>query len=144
MDPATFYASLSSDRAPPDLTPPLVALWHAARGEWDTAHGIAQRPVCLVRARGPLHREAPFRLGRGREAVRVYAPLELAVARLELGRIERVRRGEAQQLEVVAREGRRQTLNDSPHPQRSFSLGLLNLKPSLRPSRTKSSSVPSR
>jgi len=28
------------------------------------------------------------------------------------------------------------TLNDSPQPQRSFSFGLLNLKPSFKPSRT--------
>ncbi|MFM8692989.1 MAG: iron-sulfur cluster co-chaperone HscB C-terminal domain-containing protein [Limnohabitans sp.] len=35
------------------------------------------------------------------------------------------------------------TRNDSPQPQRSRSLGLLKRKPSLRPSRTKSSSVPS-
>src|SRR5205823_6904914 len=35
------------------------------------------------------------------------------------------------------------TRNDSPQPQRSFSRGLRNLKPSFRPSRTKSSSVPS-
>ena len=35
------------------------------------------------------------------------------------------------------------TRNDSPQPQRSFSRGLWNLKPSFRPSRTKSSSVPS-
>jgi Leucine-rich repeat (LRR) protein len=37
-----------------------------------------------------------------------------------------------------------QTLKDSPQPQRSRSLGLLNLKPSFKPSRTKSSSVPSK
>ena len=28
---------------PARLTPPLTALWHAARGEWDTAHDIAQQ-----------------------------------------------------------------------------------------------------
>ncbi len=42
MDQATFDLSLRGDTAPPGLTPPLVALWHAARGEWDAAHGIAQ------------------------------------------------------------------------------------------------------
>ncbi len=36
-----------------------------------------------------------------------------------------------------------QTRKLSPQPQRSRSLGLLNLKPSFSPSRTKSSSVPS-
>ena len=43
MDPAAFDASLHADAAPPGLAPPLVALWHAARGEWDAAHGIAQQ-----------------------------------------------------------------------------------------------------
>ena len=40
-------------------------------------------------------------------------------------------------------EGLAQTRKDSPQPQRSFSRGLWNLKPSFRPSRTKSNSVPS-
>ena len=43
MDLPTFAASLDAETAPPALTPPLVALWHAARGEWDAAHGIAQQ-----------------------------------------------------------------------------------------------------
>ena len=43
MDPAAFDASLHADAAPPGLAPPLVALWHAARGEWDASHGIAQQ-----------------------------------------------------------------------------------------------------
>ncbi len=34
-------ATLSADR-PPDVTPPLLALWHDARGDWDKAHSIAQ------------------------------------------------------------------------------------------------------
>jgi hypothetical protein len=34
-------ATLSADR-PPAVTPPLLALWHDARGEWDKAHSIAQ------------------------------------------------------------------------------------------------------
>src|SRR6266446_4587318 len=38
----------------------------------------------------------------------------------------------------------RYTRNDSPQPHSSFTLGLLNLKPSFSPSRAKSSSVPSR
>ena len=42
MDQAAFDVSLRGDTAPPGLNPPLVALWHAARGEWDAAHGIAQ------------------------------------------------------------------------------------------------------
>jgi hypothetical protein len=31
-----------SGNEPPGLTPPLRALWHDARGDWDTAHHIAQ------------------------------------------------------------------------------------------------------
>src|SRR4029077_1432226 len=58
-------------------------------------------------------------------------------------RIERVAGREPEELEVIAECGS-QTLKDSPQPQRSFSFGLLNLKPSFRPSRAKSSSVPSR
>ena len=42
-DLATFNASLARDDPPPGLPTALVALWHAARGEWDTAHGIAQQ-----------------------------------------------------------------------------------------------------
>ncbi len=38
---------------------------------------------------------------------------------------------------------RHQTRNDSPQPHSSFTFGLLNLKPSFKPSRAKSSSVPS-
>ena len=38
---------------------------------------------------------------------------------------------------------RRQTLNDSPQPHSLLTFGLLNRNPSFRPSRTKSSSVPS-
>jgi len=36
-----FKTTLSSG-APPQVDPLLQALWHAARGEWDTAHTIAQ------------------------------------------------------------------------------------------------------
>jgi hypothetical protein len=39
---AAFEASLAQASPPPGLTPPLTALWHAARGEWDRAHAIAQ------------------------------------------------------------------------------------------------------
>ncbi|MBZ0149354.1 MAG: hypothetical protein K8F62_17695 [Pseudorhodoplanes sp.] len=35
------YADSVSDAAPPtDLTPPLEALWWAAKGDWDKAHKI--------------------------------------------------------------------------------------------------------
>jgi hypothetical protein len=43
MDLAAFNASLTGQSPPPGLAPPLLALWHAARGEWDRAHGIAQQ-----------------------------------------------------------------------------------------------------
>ncbi|MEO3428217.1 hypothetical protein AAFN88_05125 [Pelagibius sp. CAU 1746] len=37
-----FRSSLA-EAAPPVGQPPLLAaLWHAAKGNWDTAHGIAQ------------------------------------------------------------------------------------------------------
>ena len=36
-----FKASIRAD-SQPDLTPPLRALWHDARGEWDRAHAVAQ------------------------------------------------------------------------------------------------------
>jgi hypothetical protein len=43
MDLTTFTASLAADMVPPGLSPPLRALWHVARGDWDAAHGIAQQ-----------------------------------------------------------------------------------------------------
>jgi len=38
---AEFRATLS-DAEPPAVSPPLVALWHDARGDWDRAHNVAQ------------------------------------------------------------------------------------------------------
>ncbi|MFL5331927.1 MAG: hypothetical protein ACJ8H8_01835 [Geminicoccaceae bacterium] len=40
---ASFTASLQASDPPPGLSPPVLALWHAARGEWDAAHAIAQQ-----------------------------------------------------------------------------------------------------
>ncbi len=37
-----FIQSLSRDSAPPSLPELLLALWHEARGDWETAHAIAQ------------------------------------------------------------------------------------------------------
>jgi hypothetical protein len=37
-----FRKSLSADSPPAELTPPLRALWHAGRNEWDVAHRIVQ------------------------------------------------------------------------------------------------------
>jgi len=36
-----FKASIAGD-IPPELSAPLRALWHDARGEWDRAHNVAQ------------------------------------------------------------------------------------------------------
>ena len=43
MDLATFTASLADSTPPSALSAPLGALWHAARGERDEAHAIAQQ-----------------------------------------------------------------------------------------------------
>jgi hypothetical protein len=37
-----FEASLSGHEPPSSLAPPLLALWHDGRGDWDKAHQIAQ------------------------------------------------------------------------------------------------------
>jgi hypothetical protein len=37
-----FRASLSATSPPANLPAPLVALWHDARGDWETAHRVAQ------------------------------------------------------------------------------------------------------
>jgi hypothetical protein len=39
---ADFYASLSDDLPAPGLEPALVALWWAAKGNWEGAHNIVQ------------------------------------------------------------------------------------------------------
>ena len=39
---AAFNASLVDPEPPPGLSSPVLALWHAARGDWDRAHEIAQ------------------------------------------------------------------------------------------------------
>jgi hypothetical protein len=39
---AEFKASLSGAAPAPGLVAPLAALWWAAKGNWDQAHGIAQ------------------------------------------------------------------------------------------------------
>ena len=40
MDIEQFEASLSADA--PTLSPPLLAMWHATRGDWEAAHSIVQ------------------------------------------------------------------------------------------------------
>jgi hypothetical protein len=39
---ADFRASLNDAAPEPSLSPPLVALWWAAKGNWDQAHRIVQ------------------------------------------------------------------------------------------------------
>jgi hypothetical protein len=39
---ANFKASLSDAKPADGLTPPLAALWWAAKGDWDAAHKIVQ------------------------------------------------------------------------------------------------------
>jgi hypothetical protein len=41
MTLAEFEAAFAIDE-PPELTPLLVALWHDARGDWQSAHNVAQ------------------------------------------------------------------------------------------------------
>lgn len=40
MTPKQFADSVSDAAPPTDLTPPLEALWWAAKGDWDKAHKI--------------------------------------------------------------------------------------------------------
>ena len=74
-------------------------------------------------------------------AVGVTAALQFLPSLVDSGEVLRELFGQAEELEIVGLEVH--TRKDSPQPQRSRSLGLLNLKPSFRPSRTKSSCVPS-
>jgi hypothetical protein len=59
MTLAEFRASLSTPRPPRGLGPPLAALWHAGRGDWDRAHrtamNAASRDAAWVHAY--LHRQ---------------------------------------------------------------------------------------
>ena len=38
-----FNATLTNPKPPGDLTPALTALWWAAKGDWDKAHGIVMK-----------------------------------------------------------------------------------------------------
>ncbi len=42
MTLAEIKASLTSPAPPRELRPALVALWHDGRGDWETAHRVAQ------------------------------------------------------------------------------------------------------
>lgn len=42
MDINSFKATLDQAAPPPNLTRPVAALWHAARGDWEAAHKLVQ------------------------------------------------------------------------------------------------------
>ena len=58
MTPAELRTAATADQPPAGLSPPLVALWQACKGDWDSAHQTVQseetREACWVHAH--LHR----------------------------------------------------------------------------------------
>ena len=42
MDLTELRASLTGESPPEGIRPSVAALWHAAKGDWDKAHEIAQ------------------------------------------------------------------------------------------------------
>jgi hypothetical protein len=52
MTAEQMRATLNQDQPPPQLTPPLAALWWDAKGEWARAHGLVDElgPVNTTRA----------------------------------------------------------------------------------------------
>lgn len=42
MTLADFKRTIADKHPPAALTPPLRALWHDAKGDWDSAHTVAQ------------------------------------------------------------------------------------------------------
>jgi hypothetical protein len=59
MQYQAFINSLQKDTCPDGATPCLQALWHEAKGEWDTAHEIVQvmDDVMAARIHAYLHRK---------------------------------------------------------------------------------------
>ena len=43
MDIKSFKASVENDAPPADISTGLQALWHDAKGDWDTAHTLSQK-----------------------------------------------------------------------------------------------------
>lgn len=88
MSFAEFAASVKRDSAPaPKLSPALQALWHDQRGDWATAHALAQEDrsedgawvhAYLHREEGDLTNAAYWyeRAGRSRPADDVTLPAE--------------------------------------------------------------------
>ena len=58
MDVEAFEESLHGDAPPPGLSPALIGVWHARRGEWEQAHDAVQSsdPACSW-VHAVLHRE---------------------------------------------------------------------------------------
>ncbi len=111
---------------------------------------FAQRAVGLVHLGRPLHGHAFFRIRAMRMAIGVHLRLALQIGLLEAVDIDTETTRQAKQRKVVLVQiaagaaHLTHTLKLSPQPHSSFTFGLLNLNPSFSPSRTKSSSVPSR
>jgi len=42
MNIAAFQASVKAEAPPKQVGPALKALWHAAKGDWETAHNLVQ------------------------------------------------------------------------------------------------------
>ncbi len=42
MDLKTFKNSANDEQPPSEISSVLEAMWHQLKGDWDTAHGIAQ------------------------------------------------------------------------------------------------------
>src|SRR5690606_2637880 len=119
-----------------------------------TAHGqqIAgalrrcfQNLISLVEAGRALQRQALLTLTGIGESIRMNLACQLTVTCRQLFQVDTKARLQVEQGEMagITHSGP-QTLKLSPQPHSPRTLGLLNLKPSLRPSLTKSSSVPSR
>src|SRR5882724_7060672 len=58
MNSLEFRDSVSSSAPPADLSPPLAALWWAAKGEWEAAHTIVMNDegVAAAWVHAYLHR----------------------------------------------------------------------------------------
>lgn len=48
MDIGEFQETLKLETPPSDLTPPLLAMWHDAKGDWEQAHELAQDILSTV------------------------------------------------------------------------------------------------
>jgi hypothetical protein len=90
-DRTPFEASLDAGTPPADASPPLLALWHGLRGDWQAAHEIVQVHddrdsawvhAWLHRVEGDLANADYWYHRAGRPVVRGDTPAEgLAIAR---------------------------------------------------------------